>query len=96
MSTPKKQVLESQDLSSASAMLEAYRDELVKNRMIAESMLLKGVEIFTVDDVRTALWLVRGMPTGSEDSIKQYVIATLERTIEAEQAGMLNVSSAAG
>ena len=82
MSTP-IYILESQDLNSASVMVEAYRDELVKCRLVQESMLLKGVEIFTVDDAITALSIVRSIPTSDEDSIRQYVIVVLERAIEA-------------
>jgi hypothetical protein len=76
MTTP---IFESNGLSAATAMLEAYREELLRNGRDAAAMQLKGLEIFTLSGAQCALATIRGIKDGGE--LKQYVVSAIEQSI---------------
>jgi hypothetical protein len=63
-------------------MLDAYRDELIKNGQLKDAMLLKGLEVFTIHGAECALATVQRVPEIPDNrDLKRYVMMAIERAI---------------
>lgn len=74
-------------VGNIAVMIDAYRAELVKGGFSEQALRLKGLEIFDLNDAKTALHTLRGMPNTSEeaDSVRSYAIGMIEELLLPEQ-----------
>lgn len=78
---------EPMNLSDVKAMIDAYRDELVRAGHSEQALQLKGLDFMDAADAGIALSTLRAMPSVAQtaDCVKKHLIQMLELLLKTSQ-----------